>query len=169
MSEIENIARSYIYDLLYQKAVKANESWLSENNVDPKYTNPCADYEAVLGIRSSAYEEFISLYPSATDESLGYDLDHVLLNDAKEYIEQNYDDEYMKKRIERKQNIEEILELQRDDLCLLLEDLEEYSDVERSYWVECSKSVISIKEMSSYLTYDGAREFVERYAPYAIE
>lgn len=158
VDELKSTAETYTLKYLVEKATQAEDEWIEQKGVDTRYVNNGAPGEVARSLYTDATNEFFEEYPNTSEETLA--------DDIQDYINQNYDSGFMFQQIEHRQNEEEILSFQVDDLVLWITNNSTLSNGnDDSYWYNCARRVQDIKEMSSYLSDDGIYKFVERYAP----
>lgn len=159
VDELKPQAETQILKWLVRKAIAANDKWLDDNNVNPRYADSGVSGKVGRNLRADATEEFLEYYPKTSEDTLA--------DDTREYINENYDSDFMYQQIEHAQNEDEILSLQADDLVMWVTNDGKYSNgSDDSYWYRCAQKVHNIKEMGNYVkSEDGVANFVERYAP----
>lgn len=155
--EIKNQAANVINKLLREKSEEAVEDYAQKNGIKLLYINSLAISDKVVNsLEDSAVEEFMETYPKTTADTVN--------DDASEYINENYDRDFMTNQVEHNINEDEIRENMTDDLVLMVENTEPYGNLDnRSYWLNAANRVQNLGEMQSYINGNIA-VFVERYA-----
>lgn len=81
-----------------------------------------------------------------------------------EYIDENYDSDYIYMQFESKIDEDKIALDLKDELVLRLINTEPYGNVSRSYWLTQANRVKSLKKLSAYASVDDLDDFVMTYA-----
>lgn len=88
------------------------------------------------------------------------------INDlVRDYVNENYDTDFLMVKIEEKIDYDQIREELTDDLMLNLRNTEPYNVVPREYWYTQSRRVQNVEELAEYTKTDGLEPFTEKYAP----
>lgn len=156
--EIRNQAENVIRDRLTEKAEETVDAYLQNKGVKPLYLNRAeVEHKVVYSLLDSAIDEFMEVYPKTTEATV--------IDDAREYVDENYDDSFMYNQVEHFVDEDEIKENMADDLVLTVENTDPYGNVDNStYWRNAANRVQNLEEMQTYINGEVAI-FVERYAP----
>lgn len=82
-----------------------------------------------------------------------------------DYVNENYDADFITNKIEDKVDVETIKAGLLDELALRIINTEPYGYAPRSYWIGKARLVDSLKELGTYADGEDLTEFVEKYAP----
>lgn len=155
------LAREEMYNLLEEKLESAYQDYMAQNKM-PAYISDASKYHDV--VRKVAQkqtdlgvDEFLDEYVGMPDE----DMKDSLI----EYVQENYDHDFLYFNIEQELNYEAMKIDLVDDLVLGLENTEPYGNAPTEYWKEKANSVQSVSELASYGWEQNYAPFIETYAP----
>lgn len=156
--EIRNQAESVIRDRLTEKADTAIDTYVQNEGFEHRYIDgTVVEGKIVDALLESAVDEFMEFYPKTTEGTV--------IDDAREYVDENYDEGFMTNQVEHFVDEDSIRENMADDLVLTVENTDPYGNVDNStYWRNAANRVQNLGEMQTYINGDVAI-FVERYAP----
>lgn len=156
--ELKTQAANVINKLLREKSEEAVDNYVQDNGIDRRYINSSVVIGKIVNsLEDSAVEEFMETYPKTKADTVN--------DDAREYIEENYDRDYMINQVEYNVDEDSVRENMSDDLVLTIQNTDPYGDLDnRSYWLNAANRVQNLGEMQSYINGNIA-VFVERYAP----
>lgn len=156
--EIKTQAANVINKLLREKSEEAVDNYVQDNGIQRRYVNSSLVIDKIVNsLEDSAVEEFMEIYPKTTADTVN--------DDAREYVEENYDRDFMVNQVEHNMDEDEIRENMSSDLILTIQNTEPYGELDnRSYWLNAVNKVQNLGEMQSYINGNVA-VFVERYAP----
>ncbi|MBD5430517.1 hypothetical protein [Lactobacillus sp.] len=154
-AEIKRNAKVLITKNLEIKANRAQEEYLQQNGLSKEYINPTVPSQIVDALSGVATEEFLKYYPDTDEDTLD--------NNVQEYINQNYNDNFMLSQVEYRQNEDEIKEKMIDKLVMLVANSDKYNGVDRGAVFQQARSISTLRELHSYLTEDGIELFMEKY------
>jgi len=140
------------------KAQRSFEIYKQDNKLNQKYLG------GQNNIPELVTEEQVDL---GKDEFFEYAEDlneNNFVDKVREYVAEQYDDDFMYGCIERKVNSDTIKELLADELVMKLINQEPYGYAPRRYWVDKVNQVHSLKELATYVETEECYEFVEKYA-----
>lgn len=154
---LRNLASPLILKELVAKAENVEDDWVRKEGVGLEYIDNSVPEKLARNLQDDALEEFMEEYPDSTEETVA--------DDVREYLNSNYDHDFMMTRLEREHDEAAYFEKQKEELILILSNMGEYAGVPRSYWNSCaSRMGVHLGEMQKYLSVDGAKQFVETYA-----
>lgn len=160
MSENQTIGSDifrYIKSGILNMAAEAYDAFIEENELQQQRSEQKdVVYEVADEQTENAYNDFLQ-----TEKQDPEDIN----NQIKEYISENYDDEFFMVKISEKVDFDELREDLIDDLLLYLTTTEPYNSLPREYWNNQARRVPYIKELAEYTREGGADYFVEKYAP----
>lgn len=156
--ELKTQAANVINKLLREKSEEAVDNYVQDNGIDRRYINSSVVIGKIVNsLEDSAVEEFMETYPKTKADTVN--------DDAREYIEENYDRDYMINQVEYNVDEDSVRENMSDDLVLTIQNTDPYGNLDnRSYWLNAANRVQNLGEMQSYINGNIA-VFVERYAP----
>lgn len=156
--ELKTQAANVINKLLREKSEEAVDNYVQDNGIERRYINSSGVIDKIVNsLEDSAVEEFMETYPKTKVDTVN--------DDAREYIEENYDRDYMINQVEYNVDEDSVRENMSDDLVLTIQNTDPYGDLDnRSYWLNAANRVQNLGEMQSYINGNIA-VFVERYAP----
>lgn len=148
---------AFLHDVIYEKVSEAYDRFIDENAIHQKsesnrrVVHQVTDEQTELG-----YHDFMQRKNLSQED----------VNDQlRDYVNENYDDDFLMVKVTEKVNYEALREDLIDDLLLNLMNTEPYNVVPREYWNNQARKVPNIKELSDYTKTDGLEPFVEKYAP----
>lgn len=157
--ELLPLAKKTLESKLYDKVKAIYDGLMEEWNMPTFVLAPNADVINKIAMEQAemAAEEFLDNYDDAKEDNLPDLVD--------EYVEENYDADFLYNAVERKLDMDKIRKDLVDDVLLFLANTEPYQDVPRTFWSSYLTKVDNVKELVKYDSEDGIHDFVEKYAP----